>query len=176
MDLFGNVDELINVSNNSLEISLSETSASHGWSTNTKTAWSQSRLVSRNGVLVASHVGVFENSLDTGTIKSLGAEIKEDHVRVGTTGNKSVSQLLEFLFTGLGVLDDLLLVLLEFWSEGLSQSDGKGGDGVVVWTSLVTWEDGEVDGILELVESLLALGVSGSNSLSEEDHGTTGST
>ncbi|KAH3684556.1 hypothetical protein WICPIJ_004446 [Wickerhamomyces pijperi] len=49
----------------------------------------------------------------------------------------------------------------------------SGGDGVVVWTTLVTWEDGEVDWVFQVVKDFLTgLGVDGSDTLSEENHGT----
>jgi hypothetical protein len=98
-------------------------------------------------------------------------------VRICAVGNELVAELLELHLESLGVLDDLLLVLLEFGGSGLLESDGESGDGVVVGSTLVTWEDREVDRALEVVESLLAgLGICLANTLAEEDHGTTRTT
>lgn len=55
------------------------------------------------------------------------------------------------MLQGFGILDYLLLIQPEFGSGGLLQSDRQGGDGVVVWTTLVTREDGEIDGAFEIV-------------------------
>ena len=56
------------------------------------------------------------------------------------------------------------------------EGNGKSGDGVIVGATLVTWEHGEVDGSFEIVESLFSgLGINLSHTLSEEDHGTSGS-
>lgn len=94
---------------------------------------------------------------------------------VGAVGDELVAELLEGDFEGLCVLDDLLLVGLEVVGLGLFEGYGESGDGVVVWATLVTWEDGEVDGAFEVVEDLLAgLCVSLPHALSEEDHGTAG--
>lgn len=82
---------------------------------------------------------------------------------------------LELILKSLGVLDDEFLILLELGSGSLLEGDGQGSDGVVVRTTLVAGEDGEVNWALEVVESLLAsLRVSGTDALAEEDHGTTG--
>ena len=96
---------------------------------------------------------------------------------VGAVGDELVAELLELDLESLGVLDDLLLVLLESGVVGLLERDGQSGDGVVVGTTLVTGEDGEVDGSFKIVQDLLAgLGVGAAHTLAEEDHGTTGST
>ena len=75
---------------------------------------------------------------------------------VGAVGDELVAELLELVLECLGVLDHLLLVLLELGGSGLLQGNSQSGDGVVVGTTLVTGEDGEVDGVLEVVQDLLA--------------------
>lgn len=96
---------------------------------------------------------------------------------VSAVGDELVVERLEGDFEGLGVLDDLLLVELEVFGLGLLEGDSERGDGVVVGSALVAREDGEVDGALEVVKSLLAsLRVSLAHALAEEDHGATGST
>lgn len=96
---------------------------------------------------------------------------------VRTIGDQLEAKLLEGNLKLLGVLDDLLLVELEVLSLGLLERDSKRSDGVVVRSTLVAWEDGEVDGALEVVQCLLAsLCVGLADALAEEDHGATGST
>lgn len=95
---------------------------------------------------------------------------------VGSIGDESVAELLELLLDGLGVLQDLFLVLLELGGIDLLEGNGQSSDGVVVRTTLVAGEDGEVDWVLEVVHDLLSGLVSASDSLAEEDHGSTGST
>lgn len=96
---------------------------------------------------------------------------------VGSVGDELVTKTLELDLNGLSVLDDLLLVLLELGGVGLLEGNGESSDGVVVGSTLVTWEDGEVDGVLKIVKDILSgLGISGTDTSAEEDHGTTGST
>ena len=48
---------------------------------------------------------------------------------------------------------------------------------MVVRSTLVTWEDGEVDGSLKVIQDLLAgFGIGASDSFAEEDHGSSRST
>ena len=90
---------------------------------------------------------------------------------VCAAGDEPVAEPAEFLFESLGVLDHLVLVLLEFGCLRLFERDGQGGDGVVMWAALVAGEDGKVDGSFEVVEDLFAgLGVNLANALAEENH------
>jgi len=176
LDLLAHLDALVDVTSDSLEVVLAHSSAGHCWSTDTDTARSQSRLVSWSGVLVACNVDLLENGLHSGTVKGLGLQVEQDHVVVGTVGDKFVTAGLELVLEGLGVLDDLLLVLSEIRGLSLLERDGQSGDGMIVWTTLVTWEDGEIDWSLEIVQCLkllasLHLGLS--YALPEEDHGST---
>lgn len=92
---------------------------------------------------------------------------------VGTVGDESVAQLLELDFQGLSVLQHLFLVFSELWGGSLLQGSGQGRDGVVVWTTLVTWEDREVNWVFQVVVDLLTgLRVDGSDALSVENHST----
>lgn len=96
---------------------------------------------------------------------------------VGTVRDELVAESLELNLKSLGVLDNLLLVLAELRSGGLLEGDSQSSDGVVVGTTLVTREDGEVDRTLKIIHDVLAgLGVSAAHALAEEDHGTTGTT
>lgn len=95
---------------------------------------------------------------------------------VGSIGDESVAELLELLLDGLGILQDLFLVLLELGGIDLLEGNSQSSDGVVVRTTLVTGEDRKVDWVLEVVHDLLARLISASDSLAEEDHGSTGST
>ena len=176
LDLLAEVDGLVNVTGNALEVLLTHTTGGHGGGTDTDTAGGQSRLVTRDGVLVASNVDLLQDSLDTSTVQALLAEIDENHVAVSAVRDELVAQSLELVLESLGVLDDLLLVLLELGGSSLLEGNSKGGDGVVVGTTLVAREDGEVDRVLEVVKNILAGLIGAADTLAEEDHGTTGAT
>ncbi len=176
LNLLANLDSVVNIFGDLLEVLGAEATGSHGWGTDTDTVGGKRRLVTWDGVLVASNINLLKNSLNTGTIKSLWTEVEENHVGVGSVRDELVAKLLELLLEGLGVLDNLLLVLLELWGGSLLEGNSQGSDGVVVWATLVTWEDGEVDLVLKIVHDVLARLVLGADTLAEEDHGTTWAT
>lgn len=171
------LDHAIDVLSNALEVVLSKTTRAHGRGTNTDTTGDKGRLVSRNRVLVESDVDDLTNVLDTGTVNTLvGLEAHQNHVRVGTTGNEGVAELLELVLESLGVLHNLLLVLTELRSVCLLESNGDTSDSLVVGTTLVAREYREVDGVLKVVHDFLAVLANGADASAEEDHGTTGAT
>lgn len=175
--LLADLDSLIDVLADTLKLLLSEATRSHGGGTNTDTARGESRLVTGDGVLVASNVDLLKHGLNTGTVQVVLAKVDEDHVAVGSVRHELVAEGLESVLQGLGVGDNLLLVGLEVGAGSLLQGNSQSSDGVVVRATLVTGEDGEVDGVLEVVEGLLAgLGIDGADTLAEEDHGTAGTT
>jgi hypothetical protein len=179
LDRLAELDGLVDVASNALEVVLTHTTRGHGRGTDSDTVRSQGRLVTGGGVLVAGNVDLLEHGLNTGTIEGLGLEVDEDHVVVGTASDKSETEVLELVLESLGVVDDLLLVLSELVSLCLLEGNSEGSDGVVVRSTLVTGEDGEVDGTLEIVEGLDLLAgllLSLADTLAEEDHGTTGTT
>lgn len=177
LDLLTEDNGLVDVASDALELFLAHATGGHGGSTDTDTARGQGRLVTRDGVLVASNVDLLKNSLNTSTVQALVTEVNENHMAVSSVGDELVTELLELSLQGLGVLDDLLLVLLELRGVNLLEGNGKSGDGVVVGTTLVAREDGEVDGALKVIHDVLAgLGVGAADTLAEEDHGTTGAT
>jgi hypothetical protein len=177
LDVLAELDGLVDVSSYPLKVLLTKTTGGHGGGTDTDTHGGEGALVAGGGVLVAGNVDLLEDGLDTGTVEVEGLEVEEDHVVVGSTSDEGVAQALEGLTDSLGVLDDLGLVGLEVVGLSLLEGDGKSSDGVVVGTTLVPREDGEVDGALEVVEGLLAgLGVGAADALAEEDHGSTGTT
>lgn len=177
LDVLADLDALINVLGNTLKVLLAEATAAHGRGTNTDTARGKSALVSRNGVLVASNVDLLKDSLNTSTIQAVLAEIDKNHVAVSAVRNHLVTKSLEGVLKSLGVGNDLLLVSLELGSGGLLEGNSQGSDGVVVRSTLVAREDGEVDGVLKVIEGLLAsLGINRADTLAEEDHGTSGAT
>lgn len=160
LDLLADLDSLVDVDSDALEVGIAEATAGHGGSTNADTAGGEGTLVAGDGVLVAGNVDLLKDSLNTGAVEAVLAEVEEDHVAVGAVGDELVAELLELVLKGLGVGDNLLLVGLEVRGLSLLQGDGQSSDGVVVRTTLVTREDGEVDGALKVVEGLLAgLGV-----------------
>ena len=177
LDSLADVDRLIDIAGNTLEVLLAHTTGSHGRGTDTNTVGSKSRLVTRDRVLVASNVNLFQDSLETSTVQSLRSEIQENHVAISAVSNELVAKTFELVLDSLGVLDNLLLVCLELGGIYLLKGDGKSGDGVVVRTTLMTREDREVNGSLEVIHDVLSgLGVLAADTLAEEDHGTTGST
>ena len=175
LEILGDVDALVDVVGNSLEVVLAHASSGHSWSTNSDTAGCESGLVSWDGILVAGNIDLFQHGFDTGTVEREWSKVHKHHVAVCAVGNEFVVHFFEFEFKGFGVGDDLFLVSLEIWVSCLLEGGGEGSDGVIVWATLVTWEDGEVDGTFEIVEDLLAgLGLDLSDTLAEEDHGTSG--
>lgn len=177
LDLNAELDGLVNVEGDALKVLLAEATAGHGGSANADTAGGQGTLVAGDGVLVAGNVDLLKDSLDTGAVEVELTKVEQDHVAVSAIGNELVAELLELDLEGLGVGDDLLLVGLELGSLSLLEGDSQSGDGVVVGAALVAGEDGEVNGVLQVIERLLAgLGVDGADTLAEEDHGTTGAT
>lgn len=177
LNLFANLDALVDIGGNLFEISHAEPAASHRRGANTESAGGKRALVAGDAVLVAGNVDLLQHSLDTSSVKVELAEVEENHVRVSAVGNKLVAELLELALQCLGVGNDLLLVGLEFRGGSLLQSHCQGSDSVVVGTALVARKDGEVDGVLEVIQRLLpGLGVSGADALSEEDHGATRAT
>lgn len=177
LDLLRKLDDCIHVFGDALEVLLAEATGRHGGGTDTDTHGGEGRLVAGRGVLVAGDVDLFEDGLYAGAIELDGLEVEQHHVVVCAAGNEGVPQLGEGNLERLRVLDDLLLVGLELGGLRLLEGDGEGGDGVVVGTSLVAGENGEVDGALEVVEDLLAgLSVGLADTLAEEDHGAAGAT
>lgn len=177
LNLLADLDGLIDVGTDALEIGLAKATRGHGRSADTDTAGGKGGLVTGNGVLVAGNVDLLKNGLNASTVKAVLTEVEEDHVRVGAVGNELVAEGLELVLESLGVVNNLLLVGLEVGAGSLLQGNSESSDGVVVGTALVTGEDREVDGVLEVVEGLLAgLGVDGADALAEEDHGTTRAT
>jgi hypothetical protein len=177
LDRLADVDRLVDVVSDTLEVLRTHATASHGGGTDTDTAGGKGRLVTGDGVLVAGNVDLLKNGLDTSTIQGLGAKVQENHVAVGTVGDELVAQGLELFLKSLGVLDHLLLVLLELRGGSVLERNRKSGDGVVVGTTLVARENGEVNGALKVIQDVLAgLGVGVAYTLAEEDHGTTGTT
>lgn len=176
LDLLAEGDGGVNVAGNALEVLLTHTTGGHGGGTDADTAGGQGRLVTGDGVLVAGNVDLLKDSLNTGTVQALGAQVQEDHVAVSAVGDELVAEGLELFLKGLGVLDDLGLVLLELGGVNLLQGNSQGSDGVVVGATLVTGEDGEVDGVLKVVHDVLASLVGAADTTTEEDHGTTGTT
>lgn len=167
-----NADELVDILGHADKFLLAKATRGHGRGTKTDTVGGEGGLVTRGGVLVGSNVGSLENNVDASTVNLLGAEIHEDHVAVGAVRDELVSETLELPLEGLGVGSNKLLVFLVLGSHGLLESNGQGGDGVVVRTALVTREDGEVNLLLKIVEGLLALGIYAADTLAVEDHGT----
>lgn len=177
LDRLADVDRLVDVVSDALEVLRTHATASHGGGTDTDTARGKGRLVTGDGVLVASNVDLLKNGLDTSAVQRLGAKVQEDHVAVGTVRDELVAQVLELFLKGLGVLDHLLLVLLELRGGSVLERNRESSDGVVVRTTLVARENREVNGTLKVIQDVLAsLGVGVADTLAEEDHGTTGTT
>ena len=63
-----------------------------------------------------------------------------------STADQRLTILHHAFCEGLSVGNDLLRILLEFWSGDFLQLDSKGSDRDIVWSSLEHWENGKVDG------------------------------
>ena len=177
LDLLAQLDHSVDVVGDLLEVLLAETTRGHGRGTNTDTHGSKGGLVTGSGVLVARNVDLLKDGLDTSTVEVPLLQVDQNHVVVGTVSDELEFELLEGGLKLLGVLDDLLLVQLKVLRLSLLEGNGERSDGVVVGSTLVAGEDGEVDGALEVVKDLLAgLSISLADALAEEDHGTTGTT
>lgn len=174
LDFLADLDALINVGGDTLKVGSAKATAGHGWGAYADAARSQGALVAGDAVLVASNVHLLQDSLNAGAIQRVGAQVDQNHVRVRAVRDKLVSQSLELVLEGLGVVHHLLLVCLELGCGCLLERDGQRGDGVVVRAALVAGEDGEVDGLLQVVHDFFALGIHRADALAEEDHGTTG--
>ena len=70
----------------------------------------------------------------------------------GSTGGQVISTLLELFLQYFGILDDLVSILFELWFQSLSQRHGQSSDRMVVWTTLMTRENTEIDLFLEIVQ------------------------
>lgn len=172
----GDLDSAVNETSNLGKVLLVQTTGSHGRGTDTDTTGNHGRLVTGNSVLVGGNVDQLEDTLNTGTVNALGAEIDQDQVGVSAARGHLVAKLGESIGKGLAVGQNLVLVLLEGLGLGLLQGNGQGSNGVVVGTTLVTREDRLVDGVLKVVHDLVALLVGAADTLAEEDQGTTGAT
>ena len=148
MDVLADPDRLINVLGDTLKVLPAEAAGRHSGRPDADAARGQGRLIARDGVLVAGDVDLFEDSFNTGAIERMLTEVDEDHMRVGAVGDELMAKGLELILEGLGVRDDIVLTSLELGGLRLLERDGEGGDSVVVRTTLMTGEDGEVDGVL----------------------------
>lgn len=160
LNVLADLDTLVNVLGNALKVTLAETTARHGWCTDTDTAGGQSALVTGNRVLVASNVDLLKNSLKTSTVQAVLAKVNKHHVAVSSVGDELVTKSFESLLQSLCIGYNFLLIRLKFRCLSLLQGNGQGSNGVVVRTTLMTGEDGEVDGALEIIKGLFpSLGV-----------------
>lgn len=160
-----------------------ETTSGHGWSTHSQSTRLQRRHITWDSVLVRGNTNKLKDTLHTRTIHTLWLQVNKDKVVVRSTRNDGVSKtalllgVTKTLSERLGVDKDLLLVGLELWSLCLLERNCQSGDGVVMWSSLVAWENRGVDFILKIIHDLLSsLLVRRTNTLAVEDHGATRAT
>lgn len=97
--------------------------------------------VEGDAVLVHRDASVIEGFLGNLAVEAVGAEIDEHEVIVRAAGAELVAMLNEPCSEGLGVLDDLGLVLGKARLEGFAKADGLGGDDVHQWPALNPGED-----------------------------------
>lgn len=175
----GAVDDISNAD----EVVLSEATAGHCRGTHAKTAGNEGRTVTRDGVLVGSNADELEDALDTAAVHTMRLQVSKNQMVVGTAANKAISKtslaliVAKTLGKSLGVGKNLGLIGVEVRGLSLLQGNRESRDSVVVRATLVTWEDGGVDGAFKVVHLIdLCLGVLASNPLAEEDQGTTRTT
>jgi hypothetical protein len=169
LDLERDLDGAMNVLSHLLEVLLLEVPRGEGGSANPDASRGQSAGVTVNRVLVQADAGVLADLLDLAASEPKRAEIKQDEVVVSAISDQLVSLSHKSLGEGTGVLLDLGAVLLELWSGCLLQGICHSSNGIVVGSTLVCGEDGEVDTLLEV--SLLAV-----LQLAEEDETSTRTT
>lgn len=95
LDLFADLDGLVDVGGNALKVLLTEAARGHGGCADADAAGGEGGLVSGDGVLVAGNIDLLKDGLDPGAIEVVLAEVDKDHVRVGAIGNELVSEGLE---------------------------------------------------------------------------------
>lgn len=180
VDAGGDGDGTVDNIGNADEVVLSEATGGHGRSTHAQTAGDKGRAVTGDGVLVSSDADQLKDTLNATTVDAVGLEISQNQVVVSTTADQVVAKtalglvITQSLSESLGIGQNLRLVGAEVGSLSLLKGNGQSGDGVVVRTTLVSREDGGVDGTLEVVHLVnLRLGVLPSHTLAEEDEGST---
>ena len=84
-----------------------------------------------------------ESAVPSGPL--IGAAVHVEHVAVGAAEGDAQAALLEAFGHGLGVLDGLLLELLELLGAGQLEGQRQGGEDVHVRPALLAGEDGLVE-------------------------------
>lgn len=178
VDAGGDGDDAVDNVSDADKVIFAEAAGCHGGCAHAQTTWNEGGAVSGDGVLVGSYADEFEDALDAAAVDAVGLQVREDEVVICAAADEAVAQatlglfVAEALGEGFGVGKHLRLVGVEVGGLGLLEGDGEGGDGVVVRTTLVAWEDGRVDGSLEVVHLVdLGLGVLATHALAEEDEG-----
>lgn len=180
VDAHGNGHGAIDDVSHARKVLFREPAGGHGGRADAQTAGRQRRLVAGDGILVGSDADEFQHALDAAAVDALRLEVDQDEMVVGAAADNGVAQAVLVLGLAeaggerLGVGENLALVGAELGRLGLLESNGEGGDGVVVGPALVAREDGGVDGGLEVVQLLLALLVGAADAAAEEDHGAAG--
>mmetsp|Transcript_3376 Transcript_3376/g.10447 ORF Transcript_3376/g.10447 Transcript_3376/m.10447 type:complete len:478 (+) Transcript_3376:332-1765(+) len=156
LDIAGDLDAPVEEVGDGGEVGLLEAARGEGGRAHADAGGREGGFVAGHGVLVERDGGELEDGLDPGAVDVAGGlEVDEAEVIVGAAGDERVAASGEGLGEGLGVGDDLSLVVDVFRRGRLAQGGRERGDGVVVGPALESGEDGEVDGSLEVVPGAL---------------------
>mmetsp|Transcript_27815 Transcript_27815/g.54536 ORF Transcript_27815/g.54536 Transcript_27815/m.54536 type:complete len:391 (+) Transcript_27815:1109-2281(+) len=161
-DLDGPVEEFGDL----LKLLLLQPASCHGRGPHSHSSGCHRRGIPKDGVLVQSDVAGVAHLLHLGSRDALRPQVPQNQVVVGAVGHQLVPLAHQVVTTRLGVLHDLLGVCVELGSGHLLQLCGEASDLMIVGSSLKRGEDGEVDLVLHVGDSLLV----------EEDHATSGTT
>mmetsp|Transcript_46919 Transcript_46919/g.101990 ORF Transcript_46919/g.101990 Transcript_46919/m.101990 type:complete len:433 (-) Transcript_46919:82-1380(-) len=164
------MDELHNL----LKIGLHESARRHRRRPDAQPRGVQSTDIAGHSVLVQGNVGHLTDGLAHSTVNTLVAQIHQQQVVVRAPTDNVVPQGEQSVLHGLGILQNLLLVLCELWGRRLFKGDSQCGDGVIVRATLKARKDCRVDLLSKIVLDLVALLVSPLYTLPVEDHGSTG--
>ncbi len=132
-----------------------ETTGGHRRRADTDARGHERRLrVVGHGVLVHSDTGTAKGGVGLLAGQALPDQAEQEQVIVSAAGDHLIAALDEHLCHGLGVVDDLLLIGLEFRLHGLLEAHRLGSDDVHQRAALGTGEDGRVELFLDVFVGL----------------------
>jgi len=131
------------------EILLIAATRCHCGASNSHTTGRKGGFVTSDAITVQGDVASFAHFLYLAARKLVGTDVPQDQMIVSSICHQLVAELHHRSAEGLGVLDNVLGVLGEFWGRDFLGLDGKAGNLVVVGTALKTGENGHVDCLLD---------------------------
>ena len=166
LDLEGSLQDLVQEFGDLFEVLFAHLTGSKSRGSNTDSTGCDGGSVTGDAVLIEGDADGIASLLELGSGNSLGLQVPQDQVVLGTSRGHLVSVLgLKTVSKGSGVGLNLLGVDLEFRGHDLLELGGNTGNLVLVRSSLKGRENGLVD-----------LGLEATLVLAEEDHSGTRST